>query len=312
MNQILSVEQIKKQSKKRKSGLEGNVSDVVKIVRFFAIALIIFGIFNIGTASYAMYKKKQDDANRPVKPEIVIDKISEKQIQLTVRSSNPINEVYYKWDSDDTEKKLTGNAREEITEKITVPAGENRLFVRATNTSGQVQTLEYRSVRESNISIQIEKEDPYIKVKLEGKDKLEYMTYRWNDEETTKINIDSKTSEQQIRAISGENTLTITVFDIKGKSEEIVKQVKGVEELSKPSVEITTDGSENFIIKASDQEGLKKIEFIINETDGFMLNLDGRKELEYPYPLREGENKIEVTVYNMNDETAEFKAKLTK
>ena len=43
-----------------------------------------------------------------------------------------------------------------------------------------------------------------------------------------------------------------------------------------------------------------------------MLNLDGRKELEYKYPLHDGENKLEVTVYNENDLTETFRAMFNK
>ena len=56
MNQILSVEQPVK--KKRKTKNSGPI-EIEKIVRFFAIAMIIFGIVIISSASYAMYKGTQ-------------------------------------------------------------------------------------------------------------------------------------------------------------------------------------------------------------------------------------------------------------
>ena len=42
------------------------------------------------------------------------------------------------------------------------------------------------------------------------------------------------------------------------------------------------------------------------------LPLEERKEFEYPYPLQEGRNKIEVTVYNESDITETFIATLEK
>ena len=51
MNQILMVEN---QKKKRNRSSSGPV-EIEKIVRFFAIALIVFGIFFIGHGSYAIY-----------------------------------------------------------------------------------------------------------------------------------------------------------------------------------------------------------------------------------------------------------------
>ena len=76
------------------------------------------------------------------------------------------------------------------------------------------------------------------------------------------------------------------------------QEINGV---TKPKLEVTTDGGDNFVIRATDEQGLKKVEFIINETEKYRLNLDGRTELDYAYPLHDGENKLEVRVYNVND-----------
>ena len=43
-----------------------------------------------------------------------------------------------------------------------------------------------------------------------------------------------------------------------------------------------------------------------------MLNLDGRKELEYPYPLHDGENKLEIRVYNVNNVSEVSRVKVNK
>ena len=57
---------------------------------------------------------------------------------------------------------------------------------------------------------------------------------------------------------------------------------------------------------------------IINETEKYRLDLESelaqedRKEFEYSYPLHEGENKLEVTVYNESDVTETFKALVNK
>ena len=47
-------------------------------------------------------------------------------------------------------------------------------------------------------------------------------------------------------------------------------------------------------------------------TEKNRLTLDGRTELEYTYPLHDGENKLEVTVYNVNDVSETSRVKLTK
>lgn len=307
MNQILSVEN---NTKKRKK-LNDEATEIAKIIRFFAIALIIFGVFNIGIGSYAMYKDKKGVSNGSKKPIIEIEQKTEKEILLKVTSESSINEICYNWNGD-AEKKITGNGRKSIEETIVIPAGENSLYVRATDVSGQTEIYQNEFTRNSKISIQVESADPNIKLKIEGQDEISYITYRWNNEEETQIDINSKIAEQEISVKEGINTLTITAVDINNETETLKKQIQGIDNTNKPKVEVTTDGSSNFIIKGSDEKGLKRVEFIINETEKFFLNLDGRKELEYAYPLHDGENKIEVTLYNLDDKTDTFRAKLTK
>lgn len=140
------------------------------------------------------------------------------------------------------------------------------------------------------------------------------MTYRWDSEEETKVDINGDQIEQTIEIPKGLHTLTVIVVDENNKTESMEQDVNGV---TKPKLDVTTDGS-NFIIKASDEQGLKKVEFIINETEKYMLNLETqlsleeRKEFEYAYPLHDGENKLEITVYNENDVTETFRALVNK
>ena len=52
------------------------------------------------------------------------------------------------------------------------------------------------------------------------------------------------------------------------------------------------------------EEGIKKVEFVINKEEQYVLNLDQvlpleqRKEFQYSYPLKDGENNLKVIVYN--------------
>lgn len=310
MNQILSVEKVNKQKKrKERKGISGNVAEAVKIVRFFAIALIIFGIFNIGTGVYAIYKKNQEIANTPIKPIITIEQSSEKELTLIVESETVVNEVYYQW-NDEEETRINGNGRTIVEEKITLPAGENTLNVRATNASGQTEQLQQVFEREANIIIQVEEADPNIKVKLEGKDEIAYMTYRWNDEEETKIDINATTSEQEIKAIPGENMLTIVAVDVNNVTEELKQPIEGLES-GEPVLDVSTDGND-FIIDAKDAKGITRVEFIINESIAKYKTVENEKEFHDTYPLEVGVNKLEITVYNVDGTTAKRRVMFEK
>ena len=315
MNQILSVDNINNKKKEKRKNTYGVESEVAKIIKFFAIALIVFGIFNIGTGSYAMYKKHQEIANRPVKPEIAAVQTSGKEVSLTVTSQrNPINEIYYSW-NDEEETKLTGNNMNVVTRTISIPEGENVLYVRAITTSGETQTYEQTFTRESKIIIQVDNADPYILVRLEGQDELSYMTYRWNDGEETKIeNINSTNAQYEIETLSGKNTLTITAVDVNNETETKEININGLESgeeqsgatgeegdvggstelTTKPSLDIEIEENSRFLIYAKDNAGLKRIELVVNgnEEGKISLDLDGGKEQNFDYPIEVGENTI--------------------
>ena len=310
MNQILSVENTKKTKKKRSNN--GAPIEVNKIVMFFAIVMLIFGIMMTGTGAYAMFQNSKI-SSESMKPTIAIEQTAT-ELKIQVTHNKELQKVTYNWNNEEpTELDCEGKKNVEVT--IDIPTGKNTLNIYASD----IQGLEANSTTNYNIlgdiNIEFEVVNSNIKVKAEGKEELSYMTYRWDDEEETRIDIGDIETEQTISVPSGLHTLTVAVVDINNKTETKEQEVKGV---SKPKVEITTDGSANFIIKAEDEEGIKKVEFIINETDKNMLNLDQvlpieqRKQFEYAYPLHDGENKLEVRVYNENDVSEVFKALVRK
>ena len=81
------------------------------------------------------------------------------------------------------------------------------------------------------------------------------MTYRWDEDEETKIDINDTSIETSIEIPKGLHTLTLIAVDENNKSETIEQEVNGV---TRPNLLVTTDGSSNFIIKASDEQGIKK------------------------------------------------------
>ena len=81
------------------------------------------------------------------------------------------------------------------------------------------------------------------------------------------------------------------------------QQVKGV---TKPKVTVKQEGQE-FVINASDEIGLDKIEFILNG-QGYLVRVEGATDKEFRYPLEQGDNTLEVTAYNVDGATGEFNA----
>ncbi len=308
MNQILSVQPPKpnkpKKEKRQKmrNNTGGGTIEVEKIVRFFAIILIVFGIIMIGSGSYSMYQNSQT-GNTEAKPTISVQETSDTQLEIEVSHSTPLQRVTYNWNGQDPVE-LNASGKKSVTQTIEIPTGENTLNIYAVDQEGKETNYSRLYTREGDIDINFEVDGSNLKVTATGKNQLSYMTYRWDEEEEQRVDINDMSTEQSIEIPMGQHTLTVSVVDINNTTETKEQEVKGV---TKPTLEVTTDGSANFVIRASDDEGLTKIEVRIDEDDNqkYVFNLDQiysldqRKQFEYnKFALHDGENKIEVTVYN--------------
>lgn len=313
LNQILSVDNNSnnKKGKKTKVKSSGPI-EISSIVRFFSIAILVFGIFMIGTGSYSMYKETNKQVSI-AKPEIRLEQTAGTELSLKVEHDKELVTVTYQWNEEEPTKVQT-NGKKEVETRIEMPTGVNTLKVQATDIKGEEVEFTKEYTIESDIEINLEPEGANLKVTATGNNKLQYMTYRWDEEDETKIDIDNYEIEENIEIPKGLHTLTVIVVDENNKTETKKQEINGV---TKPKLEVTTDGT-NFNIKASDEQGIKKIEFIINEEEKFLLNLEKelsleeRKEFEYAYPLHDGENKLEVIVYNESDVTENFRALFRK
>ena len=313
MNQILSVDNNRTGNVKKNRTKNSGPVEIQNILKFFSIVIIIFGVFMIGSGSYSMYKDvNKEEVNS--KPVIYVEQTSETEILLKVTHDKELSKITYEW-NDERATEIPCNSKKEIETRIQLPTGTNRLMIHVNDVNGQDIQHEQTYTVEGDININIEPEGNNLKITAYGKNQLQYMTYRWDEEEEIQVDINDEQIEQIIEIPKGLHTLTVIVVDEKNQTESKEQEVNGV---TKPKVEITTDGSDNFIIKASDEQGIKKIEFIINETEKYRLDLEAelsledRKEFEYAYPLHDGENKLEVIVYNENDISENYKALVNK
>lgn len=309
MNQILSVENNNRKEKTKKIKSSGPM-DIDSILRIFAISILVFGVFMVGSASYSMYKGNQE-TNGSVKPTIFVEGTAEGEITLKITHVKNLAKVTYTWSGGEVID-VPCEGKKSIEEKIQIPTGTNTLTVYASDINGQEINYSKTYTLQGDITIELEVEGNNIKILAEGKEELSYVTYRWDEEEETRIDVNELQTEQIVEIPKGLHTLTVIAVDINNKTETKEQEVNGV---TKPTLEVTTDGSSNFIIKATDEQGLDKIEFIIysgDETEKNRLELDGQTEVEYPYPLHDGENKLEITVYNVNNATETEKVILVK
>ena len=303
MNQILATSN--SSSKNRQP------AKIETVIMFFVIALIVFGIFMVGTGSYAIYKENADKLLKPTKPQIEEERKSEDSILLRVRHDKAIDTIEYGWNENELET-IDHNGRKYIEQEIKIPGGINTLFVRVVDINGQEISSQKQYETEDIIKCEIV--GSKLKISAETEQEITYMTYRWDEGEEQKIDINNTKVEQEIDVPKGEHNITIVLVDVNNNSITKETKVKGV---LKPTIKLAVDDVNNpqkFVIKVSDEDEIDAITFIINEDENkkYIIRGEGRKEIEFTFDLEEGENRIIVTAYNKDGVTEEAKGRAVK
>lgn len=306
MNQILSTSMPMDNKKNKEKKVNTNPVAIKSILKFFAIAMLIFGIFTIGTGAYAVFKNQSDQQEQNLEPSISIEDKDEETILLKVVHKKNIAKLEYRW-NDEESTVVNGNNGKYIEKQIKVPSGKNTLYVLVVDEDGKEIPYEKQYERESKINFEVSGNK--IKITYEGDKKVSYMTYRWDEEEEKTIQINDTKIDQEIDAIKGLHTLTVIVVDEDNNTDTKVQKINGV---SKPKITVAVDDAkQHFVIKASDDEKITTIVFRLNQDDNqyYTLNIADMNynDIQYvlPMELQSGENTIEVTIKNASGVTEE-------
>lgn len=309
MNQILATKTDNKKRKKPRMPGKSVSSDIAKVTKVFAIGLIIFGGCVIGTGSYALYKEKETTnkttINEMSKPVISVEAIEgdESTILLKTTSNIGIETVVYQW-NDGKKTTLTGNGGKYLEQKVQIPSGSNVLNITVVDSQNQESTYSKKYELNSNIKLEAIGNGK-IKIEYAGETEISYLTYRWDDQDENKIDINSKTIDKEIDTLNGKHTLTIIVVDVNNHTETKVQQTNGV---SIPTIDIRfNEDKTSYIINVKDDVELKEVIITLDEDDTkkYGQKING-KEFQFEIALKEGsDNKMKVQVTNSDDQTAE-------
>ena len=306
MNQILSTSMPMDNKKKKGKKVNTNPIAISSILKFFAIAMLIFGMFTIGTGAYAVFKNQSEQQEQNLEPSISIENKDEETILLKVVHKKNIAKLEYRW-NDEESTVVNGNNGKYIEKQIKVPSGKNTLHVLVVDEDGKEIPYEKQYERESKINFEVSGNK--IKITYEGDKKVSYMTYRWDEEEEKTIQINDTKIDQEIDAIKGLHALTVIVVDEDNNTDTKVQKINGV---SKPKITVAVDDAkQHFVIKASDDEKITTIVFRLNQDDNqyYTLNIADMNynDIQYvlPMELQSGENTIEVTIKNASGVTEE-------
>ena len=316
MNQILLTgnENNKKRNNKYKNS--NNTNDMKKIIMFFGVIILVFGLAIVGVYGYKVYKNNRDDKVVVDIPQLSLEK-TDKTVTIITESKIGINKIIYTWNEEEPEEIVLDGKSKRYEKMLNIPNGENTLNVKVIDQSGQENETNETFQRDGDI------EKPVIetaivensKLKITAKDEtaMKYITYKWNDEEEVKVeseNEEDKEIEVTIDVKRGESTLTITAVDSSDNTETVDKPFKGVLE---PEFEVRRNGDKLYM-KISHDMGFEKIEFSVNgQVYTYDENFAGydatQKEIEYQFDLKEGENTVVIVAISNEGTDATYMGK---
>ena len=311
MNQILATnpEPKKSRNKKQKSSRGSFSSNIVNVTKFFAIGMTVFGGCIIGSGSYALYKNDnmQNNSSMSVmsKPIISVEKVEGDQSTILLKATSDvgIKTLVYQWNDGKTTT-LSGNSGKYLEQKIQIPSGSNVLNITVTDEQGEESTYSKKYELNSNIKLEATGNGK-IKITYSGDTEISYLTYRWDDQDETKIDINSNTISQEIDTLNGKHKLTIVVVDVNNNTETKVQETNGV---SIPTIDIKFNEDKTaYVINVKDDVELKEVIITLDENDDkkYGQKLSG-KEFQFEIPLKSGDdNKMKIQVTNSDDQTAE-------
>ena len=223
MNQILTTKQVK--SKKP--------TNIKSVMAFFAISIILFGIFLITSGSYAIYKsissKNTGKLSVPTQEQNSIDDTEDDKIEInlsnegtnvlaSVSAKTEISYITYRWDDEDETREEIGGLSGEIT--IEIPSGEHTLTVNAVDVknNSSEKTIKVRGITRPTIDLTKNGLDLYIHISDELG--LKTIELSLNDEEPFVVDVQgAKEKDFKCPLQEGENRLKVTAHNIDGYTE---------------------------------------------------------------------------------------------
>ena len=299
MNQILQTEN------KKSSPVE-----IKKIVLFFAIVLIVFGVILVVGGSYAMLTgTKEENSNvKLAVPEVTIQKESE-SITLKVNHTKPIASITYHWNEEE-EQTIENSSSYSVSEVISIPFGNNILYLTIIDQEGNETKYEKEYTLDGDgravIELSLTKENK-IRIKAQDVQGLKYIRYTWNSGNYTTINAnieDLKIIDELAEIPLGQNTLRVEAVNVDNMITTKELEVKGVR---RPVVSLRQEGDQ-LIIHAEDETAMKVINFKLNGQK-YQINFGEVKVIHQPVRLQPGENRIELVAENVEGGITEINGK---
>lgn len=303
MNQILDYAPNNKSSKSGGSD---------KVVRVFAILLILFAIALIAVVVYGMFANKNEinkEAEQITYANISVD-VEEAQVTIKVTHDKNIQKLIYSWNTS-SERTIRGSEKY-MEETIDVPAGDNTLHIKVIDINGVETTYDEEVSSEQGVDIinpviELKVVESKLQINVTDETALDFMTYRWNEEEEQTVYAEegSKEITTEIEILKGENDLTVVAVD---GSSNTTTETKNFVGLTKPEIKVTlsADGSK-LDIRATHENGIKSVAFNFNNVDYNVGIGEGTPNtIQFEQDLDVGYNRIILKVKSVDGTETTF------
>ena len=308
MNQILITGEEKVKVNKVKK--EKKLLPINGIVSFFAIAIIILGICMISGSVYA-----KDKINEVVevntKPKVEISRNDDDNtVEIKVKHIRNITKIVYKWNNgnENVIYGKDGESSKEVEKTIDLIGGKNTLYVAITEENGQ--TVTYENTYTVNIpEIKLEAVSNGVKIITTSEIKIDHISYKWDDEEATTIEVGEKSHEEVISAPHGKHVLEIEVVDINEKKASKTQEIVGDTEPTLTVKPQYVDGQVAFVINAEDDERITKVEITHNGGEKQVIDVNATTYSGNVIMTTGKTNTLIVTVTNLTGLTKTSRVK---
>lgn len=322
MNQILDYSQNTNKAPSQKSFGGGggynpkpskNDSGSDKIVRVFAIILIIFAVAVIGIAlssklsnDETIKAEKEEKKQEKAVIELIADE-EESTLKINITHTKNIEKVIYKWGTN-REKELKSQGGMTFTEEISLPNGENTLTIKVIDAEGNETFKEEVFTTSTGVDItppQLSLVPEGNKLVITAKDEKEIsmITYKWStDEETTEVYVDEEGKTELVTEVEiqrGENDILVTAVDKAGNISTDTRTYKGVT-LPEVVITVSADGTQANV-NVTHEVGIQSINIVLNGESFDVGELDGTQtDVSVDFEIDPNiENKIAVTAVSV-------------
>ena len=317
LNQILDHSGPKKKSNTTPTR---NVGDIRKIIKVFAIIILVFGVILIGDGVFAVLnngknKKKEEKITEPL---ITVTNVDDR-LTIDVVHDKAIEKVTYQWDdSKVTETKGVGDSKMKINGIGLLP-DTHTFKVTAIDINGVQSYFEEEYYSEDGVDtippvIDIITGNP-VKIVATDETALSYITITVDGQEEKTIYASEGDNNKKIEYLldinSDESEFTVSAVDTSNNP----ASKSNVKVLKKPKIELSAEEDYSIIyVKISSELGLTKVSYTLNG-DYYESKFDNPQEVtycEFTITPNQGYNELVVNAYTTKDDVfAEEKGNCT-